>query len=118
MTTKTSEWKGPNKSVIEWLLDSERSRIASEGWGAKILERQKPDGNWSDDTSEPQWKHNLYTMLLLRDMGLDPTSKQARNAVRLMRENVTWGPGFGNSPFFDGEVEPCINGNTLALGCY
>jgi hypothetical protein len=31
---------------------------------------------------------------------------------------VTWGPEFGDSPFFEGEVEPCINGGTLALGSY
>jgi hypothetical protein len=31
---------------------------------------------------------------------------------------VTWGPEFGNSPFFEGEVEPCINGGVLALGGY
>jgi hypothetical protein len=27
-------------------------------------------------------------------------------------------PGFGNSPFFEGEVEPCINGRVVALGAY
>ena len=32
--------------------------------------------------------------------------------------NVTWGPEFGNSPFFEGEVEPCINGRVVALGAY
>src|SRR5262249_32954914 len=28
------------------------------------------------------------------------------------------GPGFGASPFFEGEVEPCINGRVVALGAY
>ncbi len=31
---------------------------------------------------------------------------------------VTWGPWFGDSPFFEGEVEPCINGRVVALGAY
>src|SRR6185312_1392980 len=53
-----------------------------------------------------------------RSLGLDPTSPRARRAVGLVRDRVTWGPGFGDSPFFAGEVEPCINGHTLALGAY
>ena len=57
-------------------------------------------------------------MLLLRDLGLDPTSERARKAVALVRDRVTWGPEFGSSPFFEGEVEPCINGGVLALGGY
>ena len=31
---------------------------------------------------------------------------------------MTWGPEFGNSPFFEGEVEPCINGRVVGLGAY
>ncbi len=130
----------PKKVVIKWLLDSdpsirwqvwrdlthepdeivaaERSRVATEGWGARILDQQRPDGNWGDDISMPHWKSNLYTLLLLRSLGLDPRSERARKAVGLVRDRVTWGPHFGDSPFFEGEVEPCINGNTLALGAY
>jgi hypothetical protein len=51
-------------------------------------------------------------------MGLDPRSERARRAVGLVRDQVTWGPEFGDSPFFDGEVEPCINGRVLGLGVY
>ena len=97
---------------------AERSRIASEGWGAKLLDRQRPDGKWGDGTSEPQWASTLHTLLLLRVMGLDPGSARTRAMVRVVRDRVTWGPEFGDSPFFDGEVEPCINGGTLALGSY
>jgi hypothetical protein len=57
----------------------------------------------------------LYTLLLLREMGLDPASEQARRAVSLVRDQFTWGPG---APFFEGETEPCINGGVLALGGY
>jgi hypothetical protein len=130
----------PSKAVMRWLLDSdpsirwqvmrdlggeandavaaERSRIASEGWGAKLLDRQRPDGKWGDGTSEPQWASTLHTLLLLRVMGLDPGSARTQAMVRVVRDRVTWGPEFGDSPFFEGEVEPCINGGTLALGSY
>jgi hypothetical protein len=126
--------------VIDWLLDAdpsirwqvmrdltetpteivaaERSRIASEGWGPRLLDEQRPDGNWGDGIATPLWWSNLYTLLFLRDLGLDPTSARARAVIDLVRENVTWGPWHGDSPFFEGEVEPCINGRVVALGAY
>jgi hypothetical protein len=60
----------------------------------------------------------MYTLLFLRDLGLDPTSERARAAIDLVRTKVTWGEEFGQSPFFEGEVEPCINGRVVALGAY
>ena len=97
---------------------AERSRVGSEGWGAQLLERQRPDGKWGDGRSDPQWASTLHTLLLLRQMGIDPRSERARKAVSLIRDKVTWGSEFGDSPFFEGEVEPCINGGALALGAY
>jgi hypothetical protein len=127
-------------SVIDWLLDAdpsirwqvmrdltdtppeivaaERSRVASEGWGARLLDQQRPDGQWGDGVTTPFWWSNMYTLVFLRDLGLDPTSARARTAIDLVRGNVTWGPEFGDSPFFEGEVEPCINGRVVALGAY
>ena len=99
-------------------MAAERSRVASEGWGAQLLGQQRPDGNWGDDIATPRWRSNLFTLLLLRALGLEPTSERARKAVGLVRDRVTWGPEFGNSPFFEGEVEPCINGHVVVLGGY
>ncbi len=39
-----------------------------------------------------------------------------RRAVALLSENCRW--EHAGQPFFDGEVEPCINGRTVALGIY
>jgi hypothetical protein len=125
--------------VIDWLLDAdpsirwqvmrdltdtpagivaaERSRVASEGWGPRLLDQQRPDGQWGDGIATPFWWSNMYTLLFLRDLGLDPTSARARTAIDRVR-GVTWGPEFGDSPFFEGEVEPCINGRVVALGAY
>jgi hypothetical protein len=125
---------------VDWLLDSdpsirwqvmrdltgapaatvadERSRVESEGWGPLLLDQQHPEGHWGDGIATPLWWSNLYTLLFLRDLGLDPASERARIAIDRVRANVTWGPEFGNSPFFEGEVEPCINGRVVALGAY
>jgi len=126
--------------VIDWLLDTdpsirwqvmrdltdtpaaivaaERSRVASEGWGLRLLDQQRPDGQWGDGVATPMWWSNLYTLLFLRDLGVDPTDARVRTSIDLVRDNATWGPEFGDSPFFEGEVEPCINGRVVALGAY
>jgi hypothetical protein len=127
-------------AFIDWLLDSdpsirwqvmrdltdtpaqviaaEQARVASEGWGLTLLEQQRPDGQWGDGVVHPFWWTNMYSLLFLRDLGVDPANARARSAIDLVRDNVTWGPEFGNSPFFEGEVEPCINGRVVALGAY
>ncbi|MBS1911232.1 MAG: hypothetical protein JST22_04540 [Bacteroidetes bacterium] len=100
------------------IVAAERSRVELEGWGACLLDQQRPDGQWGDGVATPFWWSNMYTLLFLRDLGLDPMSPRARTAIGLVRDNVTWGSGFGDSPFFEGEVEPCINGRVVALGAY
>ena len=130
----------PPRSVVDWLLDAdpsirwqvmrdvtdidvdivaaERSLVALEGWGPLLLDRQRADGQWGDGVSTPFWWSNLYTLVFLRDLGIDPMSERARAAIDRVRANVTWGPEWGYSPFFEGEVEPCINGRVVALGAY
>jgi hypothetical protein len=133
-------------SVIDWLLDSdpsirwqvmrdltheppeviaaERSRVAVEGWGARLLALQAPDGLWDGKAWSQDWTDSFHVLELLRRFGLDPGSEQARRAVGLVREHVTWGdgawwnPSWAASPFFEGEVEPCINGNVVSTGAY
>ena len=140
LTHKGAHLRSLNDPVVEWLLDSdpsirwqvmrdltgartaivaaERARVAAEGWGALLLDQQRPDGQWGDDVATPFWWSNLYTLVFLRDLGLDRTSPRVRSAIDRVRDNITWGPGFGDSPFFEGEVEPCINGRVVALGAY
>lgn len=126
--------------VMEWLLDSdpsirwqvmrdltaepaevvatERARVATEGWGARLLALQGADGQWGGGTYSPKWISTTYTLLLLRLLGLDPAADEARAAVRRVREGVTWRGRGGAGPFFAGETETCINGMVLALGAY
>jgi hypothetical protein len=133
-------------TVIDWLLDSdpsirwqvmrdltheqagviaaERSRIATEGWGARLLALQAPDGRWASRPWSPDWTDTFHSLELLRRMGLDPESEQARRAVGLVREHVVWRGGapvetpWADNRFFEGEVEPCINGNVVSSGSY
>ncbi len=125
-------------AVMTWLLDSDpairwqalrdlagapaadvaaaRSRVAAEGWGARLLALQAPGGHWgaADDDG---WMTTVDALQLLRDLGVDPAGAAARRAVGLVRERITWWQLDGR-PFFDGETEACINGRILAAGAY
>jgi DNA-binding XRE family transcriptional regulator len=65
---------------------------------------------------KPEWTSTTWSLSLLRDLGLDPGSDQARRAVALVRDNVKW--DHDGQDYFDGEVEPCINGKAVAIGAY
>ncbi|MBX3141800.1 MAG: hypothetical protein KF875_13675 [Trueperaceae bacterium] len=95
----------------------ERAEVATRGWGAELLARQHDDGQWRVARAEWPLAPTLYTLQLLRHCGLDPRSEQARRAVARVQAGVRW-EFWGNAPFFDGEVEPCINGGVLAVGAY
>ena len=136
---------GTHMTVIDWLLDSdpsirwqvmrdlthepanvvaaERSRVVNEGWGARLLALQAPDGQWGGRPWSQDWTDTFHVLELLRRFGLDRESEQARQAIGLVREHITWrDPEFetpwADNAFFHGEVEPCINGNTVATGAY
>lgn len=125
--------------VISWLLDGdpavrfqtlrdladadatalavERGRIADEGLGAEILGRQDPDGVWRL-TGEPEWVPTLCNAVLLRRTEIDPSGPRASGAMDRLAAGFRWSDEFGALPFFDGEVEPCINGHALTVGSY
>lgn len=132
----------PNEPVIRWLLDSdpsirwqvlrdltgapvdevaaERARVATEGAGTRLLALQGTDGQWGGAAWNRGWDSTMHVLMLLRDLGLDPVSDEARRTVSLVRDHVTWQgwDAYDGNPFFNGEVEPCINGQVGAAGAY
>ncbi|GGD60740.1 hypothetical protein [Paenibacillus nasutitermitis] len=138
---RESKWqlRNPKRSVFKWLMDSdpsirwqvmrdlmkapdeivatERARVATEGWGARLLSSQSPEGHWWADNDPWPWKNTLFTLVMLKDLGLDPTSEEARKSIGLVRDRITW-LYHDSRPFFGGEVEPCINGRILGVGAY
>jgi len=128
-------------TALEWLIDSdpairwqalrdltdapaaevaaERARVALEGWGARLLAIRREDGLWDTGTPEPEWP-SLLALLMLRDMGIDPASAEAHEAIGLVARNATWSSSgsWHGDPVFAGEVEPCINGRVVTVGAY
>ena len=133
-------------TATDWLLDSdpairwqvmrdlslapaasvaaERTRVETEGWGATLLKLQAENGLWAGNAFSQDYTDTFHVTELLRRFGLDPASGAAVRAIGRVRDHVTWGDGaWWNPPwadkgFFDGEVEPCINGNAVATGAY
>jgi hypothetical protein len=108
-------------------IAAERARVPCEGLGAEILSRQESDGSWRR-ADEPVWLSTLFTFLLLRATGVDRAEPAVDSAVARLEAGLRWDNQdgcwelrpveFGANPFFEGEVEPCINGGALALGGY
>jgi hypothetical protein len=140
-------------TVLDWLLDSdpairwqvlrdltdapaeavavERARVATAGWGARLLALQGEDGQWAGGALFPArrtapdageqakgqpWTATAYSLVALRDFGVDPQCHPVRRAVAQVRAHCRW--EHAGQPFFAGEVEPCINGMVVALGVY
>ncbi len=129
----------PRPAHLKWLLDSdpairwqvmrdltddapstiaaERSRVATEGWGAQLLARQSAAGKWGGLKEGRGLLITLYSLVVLKDLGLDPASKQARKMIDRVDQRLVFKP-LNNRPFLHGETEPCINGRILAIGSY
>ncbi len=136
----------PRPAHLKWLLESdpairwqvmrdltdeapdaiaaERSRVATEGWGADLLARQSPGGNWGHGPRG--WRNDLpqedrgllitlYSLTALMDLGLDPASKQARKMIDRVDKRLVF-KRLNDRPFLHGETEPCINGRILGIG--
>jgi hypothetical protein len=115
-------------------VDKVRARVATEGWGARLLALQGDDGQWDGGACFPgrwwetrgertpeenrgqPWTSTLPTLQTLFEFGVDPGDERVRQAIARVAANCRW--EHDAQPFFEGEVEPCINGRTLAIGVY
>ncbi|WP_354242524.1 hypothetical protein [Agromyces sp. PvR057] len=124
--------------VIEWLLESdpsvrwqvmrdltgesddvvaaERSRVAVEGHGARLLDLQTADGYWGGEEygQNGDRRSVMWTLQALRFFGVDPDAAAVRTAIDRVREGVEFRDFDERLSFFDGEVEACVNGGVLA----
>ncbi|TWE11863.1 hypothetical protein [Rudaeicoccus suwonensis] len=144
MPDETMRWLLAGDPSIRWqtladLTDASpqevaeaRSEVAESGWGKDLLDRQS-GGRWADGgcfpardwhptvpiTGDPDgqpWVATLPTLRLLRAFGIAPDHPRVRAAIEAVAEHCTW--EYDDAPFFDGEVEPCINGGALSVGAY
>lgn len=126
-----TQWLLDSDPSIRWqvqrdLLDapadevaSERSRVVTEGWGARLLALQADDGYWGGDEygENGDRRGTHWTLLTLSRLGADPDAPPVRAAIERVRDGVTW-RHHDDLPYFHGEIEECVNGGVLALAAY
>ncbi len=96
---------------------TERARVATTGWGAKLLALQDPDGKWGGGHYGPKWISTTYTLRLLHYLGLDPSHPAAQRGMDRLFERAEWYDG-GVGYFVTVEAETCVTGMTLSLASY
>ncbi|MBB2713990.1 UNVERIFIED_ORG: hypothetical protein GGE53_005671 [Rhizobium etli] len=135
------EWLLDSDPAIRWqvmcdLIDApetdwmaERAKVETQGWGARLLTCQDEDGQWAGGAFLPAgfdprewrergqpWTATNFSLSQLREFGLDPACERARRTVASIGANAHWEEG--GQPYWNGEVEECINGRTVADGAY
>lgn len=138
--------------LLDWLLDADptlrwqverdlagaprevwtasRARVATEGFGQRMLALQDPDGQWAGGSFFPSdfnfrgpegaqgagqpWTATTWTLNTLRDWGLD--AEALAGTADLLAANSRW--DYDGSPYWGGEVDCCINAYTLANGAW
>ncbi|WP_298457047.1 squalene cyclase [uncultured Cellulomonas sp.] len=139
-------------ALLDWLLDTDpalrwqverdlagappqvwqatRARIATEGFGARLLALQDADGQWAGgayfpagfdvdgpeaaaDAGQP-WTATTWTLNALREWGLDASA--LAGTAQALAAHSRW--EYDDLPYWGGEVDCCINGYTLANGVW
>ena len=141
-----------NRELLRWLLDSDpalrwqverdlahepeavwqatRARVATEGFGARLLALQDADGQWAGGSYFPgdfdfhgpeaapgagqPYTATTWSLNTLRDWGLD--ARALAGTAELLAANSRW--DYDDGPYWQGEVDCCINGFTLANGAW
>ena len=141
-----------NNEIAGWLLDSDpalrwqverdllhvpkavwratRDRVATEGFGARLLALQDADGQWAggayfpgdfdfhgpeaQEGSGQPWTATTWSLNSLREWGLD--AAVLADTAELLAANSRW--EYENRPYWGGEVDCCINAYTLANGLW
>jgi hypothetical protein len=107
----------------ERTVEQERSKVESDGWGARLLAKQDAEGTWAGGRSSdgglysPKWTSTTYTMLLLRDLGLGADNRQARKSCGLLLDRGLQRDG-GINYGWRGRSETCITGMVLSILAY
>jgi hypothetical protein len=107
----------------EAVVRKDRARVATEGWGARLMAEQHSSGTWAVGMSaeggmySPKWISTTYTMLLLRDLGLPPDDPRVERACEALLDEGLRNDG-GINYGWHGRSETCITGMVLSILAY
>lgn len=99
------------------LVMTERYRVATDGWGARLLALQGVDGRWAGGLYGPKWTSTHYTLLLLHWLGLPPGNEQALLGTRILWDAATRNAGGLTLSTGTPTPEVCITAMLVLLAC-
>lgn len=124
-------------AVLDWLLEGDAAvrfqttrdllhhdaaalqpQVATEGDGATILAARRPDGHWGRGFYQPKWTCSHYSLLELRNLGLEPTNPAARETVALILTHHKARDGGVDPRATVSRSDACVNGMTLNYAAY
>jgi hypothetical protein len=133
----TDRWDAELDSHIAWLMDGdaairwqtmrdllgasprrwqrERAKVATTGWGARLLELQDDAGTWAGGVYSPKWTSTTYTMLVLRELCFPDSNKAAVGAVRLMTDRLLGEAGSADFERRLPQLDYCVSGFIVSL---
>lgn len=142
MTDTLTDWLLDSDPALAWQVERDlleapaevwqktRARVATEGFGARLLALQDPDGQWAggaffpadfdfggpevQESAGQPWTATTWSLNSLREWGLD--ASVLAGTAELLAANSRW--EYENLPYWGGEVDACINAYTLANGAW
>ncbi|MEU4745278.1 squalene cyclase [Actinosynnema sp. NPDC023658] len=143
-TRASTTWLLDSDPALRWQVERDlvgeppqvweatRAKIATEGFGARLLALQDPDGQWAGGAFFPAgfdfhgpeaaegagqpWTATTWSLTTLREWGMDPTVLRERRTAELLAENSRW--EYDDLPYWGGEVDCCINAWTVGNGLW
>jgi len=105
-------------SAPENELIRERNRIETEGWGAIMLAKAKPEGGWGSRYYQPKWISTHYTLLDLKNLGINsdiPIIHKSIDKMFRLPVGLDGGINIGITvPYSD----VCVNGMMLNIASF
>ena len=129
-----------DEEILSWLLDGDVSiqyqvrrdllgeevsalealqrRIEREGWGARFLCKQNPDGHWGRAFYQPKWTSTHYTLLDLQNLSLPRGNPQPQRAIQMMFDKTVGPDGAVNFAVTKLPPDVCVTGMALGYAAY
>ncbi len=99
------------------LLDDDRpdlqARIATEGWGARLLAARNHDGHWGRGYYAPKWTSTHYTLVDLRNLCMAPAPSAVTETITAALTDLIAEDGGLNPAVTIPQSDGCINGMVL-----
>lgn len=139
MNSELTDWLLQSDPALRWQVErdllkldeeiwsSTRARVPAEGFGAALLSLQDSDGQWDGGSYFPKnfdfstvksqgqpWTATTWSLNSLREWGVD--SRFLGDTAKLLAQNSKW--DYDGRPYWEGEVDCCINAYTLANGAW